>query len=61
MQELRQNIKKIMDPQKTPHKSHWRASYGVFFVDILEKIDRVLTAPHCIIHEAPMVPFTTND
>ena len=25
-----------------------RASYGVFVVRIWEKIDRVITAPHCI-------------
>ena len=25
----------------------WRASYGVFFVNICEKIDRVIMVPHC--------------
>ena len=28
--------------------SPWRVSYGVSFVDSFEKIDRVITAPHCI-------------
>ena len=37
-----------LDSQKTPHSSAWRASYGVSFVKILKKIDRVITAPHCI-------------
>ena len=37
-----------MKPQKTPHTSAWRASYGMSFVNILDKIDRVITAPHCI-------------
>ena len=34
----------------TLHTSPWRASYGVSVVRILEKIDRVITAPHCIYH-----------
>ena len=34
--------------QKAPHTSPWRASYGVSFVDIFDKIDRVITASHCI-------------
>ena len=33
--------------KKTPHTS--RARYGVSFVRIWEKMDRVLTAPHCIV------------
>ena len=34
--------------QQTPHTSPSRASYGMAIVRILEKIDRVITAPHCI-------------
>ena len=41
LQELRQNIDQILDPQKTPHTSPSRVSYGVSFVNICEKIDRV--------------------
>ena len=37
--------------QKAPHTSPWRASYGVSFVDIFEKIDRVITAPHYILNK----------
>ena len=33
--------------QQTPHTSPSRASYGVSIVRILEKIDRLITAPHC--------------
>ena len=41
---LTQNI----DSQKILHSSPSRANYGVSIVRILEKIDRVITAPHCI-------------
>ena len=34
--------------QPAPHTSSSRASYGVSFVRIWEKIDRVITALHCI-------------
>ena len=34
-------------PQNTPNISPWRASYGVSFVRILEKIDSVISATHC--------------
>ena len=37
----------MLDPQKTLHTSPYRASYGVYFVDTFEKIDRLITAPHC--------------
>ena len=40
---------------KTPHTSPWRASHGVFFVNNLEKIDSVITAPLCI-----SFPVTTD-
>ena len=48
LQELRQNINQRLNPQKTPHTSHWRACYGVSFVNILEKIGRVITAQHYV-------------
>ena len=48
LQELSQNINQRLNPQKTPHSSPWRVSYGVSFVNILEKIDSFITAPHCI-------------
>ena len=48
LQELKQNINQMPDPQKTPHTSPLRASYGVSFANICEKIDRVITVPHCI-------------
>ena len=38
----------MQDPQKTPHNSPWRASYGMSYVNICEKIDRVKMALHCI-------------
>ena len=28
-------------------RGHWRASYGVFIVRILEEVDSVITASHC--------------
>ena len=43
--ELMQNYNQMLDPQKTPHTSPWRASYGVSFVNICQKIIRAL---HCI-------------
>ena len=50
LQELRQNINQMLDPQKTPHTPPLRASYGVSFVNNCEKIERVITALHCIIN-----------
>ena len=41
-----QNVNQILEPQNTPHIS--RVSYEVSIVRILEKIDHVITAPHCI-------------
>ena len=43
-----QNINQAMSPQKTPHTSPWRVSYGVSFVRMVEKIDHVIMVPHCI-------------
>ena len=37
----------ILESQQIPHTSPSRASYGVSIARILEKIDRVITAPHC--------------
>ena len=37
----------ILESQQTPHISPSRASYGVSIVRIVDKIDRVITAPHC--------------
>ena len=48
LQELRQNTNQRLNPQKTPHTSPSRASYAVSFVTILDKIDCVMTALHCI-------------
>ena len=44
----RQKGYQISESQQTPHNSPSRASYGVSIVRILEKNDRVRTAPHCI-------------
>ena len=38
----------MLEAQNTPHTSPQRASYGVYFVNICEKTNRVITAPHCI-------------
>ena len=38
----------MLDPQNTPHTSPYRASYVVSFVNICEKIDRVIMSSHCI-------------
>ena len=56
LQELRQNINQVLDPQTTTHTSPKRASYGVSFVNICEKIDSVITAPHCIFYVWQAVP-----
>ena len=45
LQYLGQNVSQMLDTQKTPHTSPSRASYGVYFVNICEKINRVITAP----------------
>ena len=44
---LKQNINQTLNWQKTPHTSPSRASYRVSIVRIWEKIDCVITAPHC--------------
>ena len=48
-----------LNPQKTPHSSPWRASYGMSFENILEKNDCIITALYCIIlvHFHPWYPW----
>ena len=46
LQELRQNINQRLSPKKTPHTLPWRVSYGVSFMNLLEKIDHVIMAMH---------------
>ena len=41
-----QEVNQILESQQTPHTSRSRANYGVSVVRILEKIERVITAPH---------------
>ena len=45
---LRQSMNQSLNPQNTSHTTPYWASYGMYFVRILEKIDQVITAPHCI-------------
>ena len=40
-----------LHPQKTPHTSPYRASYGVSFLIILEKFE-IITAMHCSIEKS---------
>ena len=48
---LRQIVNQNLNTHKTPHISPYRASYGVSFMRILDKIDHVVIAQHCsIIH-----------
>ena len=49
LQKMRQDINQRFCWQKTPHTSPIsRVSYGVFVLSISDKIDRIITAPHCI-------------
>ena len=43
-----QNVDETSNSQQTPHTSPSRASYGVSVVRILEKIERIITAPHVL-------------
>ena len=45
---LRQNKHQRLYSQETPHTSPSQASYGMSFVRIWVKIDRVIMASHCI-------------
>ena len=47
-QALGRKVNPILESQQTPYTSPSRASYGVYIVRILEKIDRVIPALHCI-------------
>ena len=42
-----QNSNQTSNPQQTSHTSPLRASYGMSIVMILEKIDCIITEPHC--------------
>ena len=42
-----QNLNQTLNSQQTPHSSPSWASYGVSIVSIWEKIDCVITTPHC--------------
>ena len=44
----RQNINQTLNSQKTPHVSPLLVSYRVSIVRMWEKIDRVMTASHCM-------------
>ena len=48
LQELRQNINQKLNPLKTSYTLPWRAIYWVSFMNIFAKIDRIITALHCI-------------
>ena len=43
-----QNTNQTWNSQQTSHTSPWRASNRMSLVKILENIDRVITATHCI-------------
>ena len=43
----RENFNQGLNSQLTPHMLPSRASYGVSLLRIMEKIHRVITAPHC--------------
>ena len=49
-----QNKNQTLDLQKTHHTSPWRASYGVSFARILDKIDCIITAPLSIYPETTL-------
>ena len=44
-----QNINQTSNSQQTPHTSPSWASYGMSYVRIQEKIDSILTEPHCML------------
>ena len=50
---MKNNIDQSLNSQKTSFTSPSRASYGMSIVRILEKIDRVITAPECILTHLP--------
>ena len=46
-----------LNSQKTPHTSPLRASYGMSFVSILMKNDRVIKGFYCIVFILHMTSF----
>ena len=54
-----QKMNQILESHQTTHISNSRANYGVSFVRILEKTDRVITTPHCICKGPGADPLTT--
>ena len=54
---LTQNINQTLDSQNTLHISSSRASYGVYIVRILEKMDCIITTPHCIWLPIQLITF----
>ena len=48
LQWMMQNIHQSSYSHKTPHITPSRASYGVYIVRILERIDRVIKVRRCI-------------
>ena len=51
----------MLDPKMTPHSSPVRVSYGVPFVNIIEIIDRIITALHCSMLMATEVTTWMNN
>ena len=47
LEELRQNMNQMLDPQNTPITLPCRVSYGVSFVNIYDKSDCIIMARHC--------------
>ena len=52
---LREKLITALNPQKTPHTSPWRASYGESFVSFCKKIDREISRVHCITHSDTLI------
>ena len=46
-----------LNSQKTPHTSPLRASYGMSFVSILMKNDRVIKGFYCTLTHLPLVVY----
>ena len=55
LQWQQQNINQNLNSPKTPHSSPSWVSYGVSVVSILEKIDSVMIAPHCVMYHGTWV------
>ena len=52
MQWQQQNINQNSNSPKAPHTSPLRVIYGVSVAEISEKMDCVITTPHCITHKS---------